>query len=78
MKYLSNDDRAEWRNIWCILRSLDYHELRRAGSEWGLSEGWDPLNVGWPKFRDDPHGYLLQTDVAQAAIIWSAVEKRLK
>ena len=32
MKRLSKEDRARWRNIWCILRSLDWHELEASGA----------------------------------------------
>ena len=77
MKYLSKDDRAEWLNIGCILRAMDYPDLETAAEE-GLSAGWPALDRGWSDFCSNPAGYLLQTDVAQAAIIWSAVEKRLK
>ena len=28
MATLSKKERAQWRNIWCILRSLDMHELK--------------------------------------------------
>ena len=76
MKTLSKEARSQWRNVWCILRSLDHYELEEVGvSE--LPEGWVALDLGWPDFCDNPHRYLLQTDVAQAAIIWRAVEKRM-
>lgn len=70
MKKLTDADRAQWRNIWCILRSLDWHEI--SGGSFGLSVG------EWGKFRSDPHGYLIRTDDRQADAIWRAVEKRLK
>ena len=67
MKYLSNDDRAEWRNIWCILRSIDLHELDELA----------PFSC-WPSFREDPHGFLVLADDRTADAIWRVIEKRLK
>ena len=67
---ISLEDRGQWRNIWCILRSLDWHEI--SGGSYGLSIG------DWGKFRSDPHGYLIRADDSQADAIWAAVEKRLK
>ena len=66
MTKLSDADRVQWRNIWCILRSLDLHELKRVP------------NFDWDNFRDKPHRYLISTDDRQAAAIWDAVEKRMK
>ena len=37
---LTDADRAQWRNIWCILRSLDAHELAALGSGARRSGGW--------------------------------------
>ena len=74
---ISKEDRAQWLNVWCILRAMDYPDLETAAED-GLSAGWDALDFGWSDFCSDPAGYLLQTDAAQAAIIWRAVEKRLK
>ena len=71
MKKLTDADRRQWRNIWCILRSLDWHELDACGAG-------DIEEFGWIEFRDEPHRYLLRTDDRQAACIWAAVEKRLK
>ena len=56
--------RNQWRNIWCILRSLDRHEIQYP-------------DLDWPKFRDDPHGYFVRCDTATADAIWAAVEKRM-
>ena len=65
-KKISGKERSQWRNVWCVLRSLDWHEIR-------------DLSIGdWGKFRSDPHGYLIRADDSQADAIWAAVEKRLK
>ena len=71
MKKLTEADRAQWRNVWCILRSLDWPELDAAGAG-------DIEEFGWYEFRAEPHRYLLRTDDRQASVIWRAVEKRLK
>ena len=71
MSKLTDTERAKWRNIWCILRSLDWYELEAAGAG-------DIRDFDWPKFRDSPHAYVIRTDESQAAVIWAAVEKRLK
>ena len=69
-KKISASERSRWRNIWCILRSLDWHDI--SGGSYGLSIG------DWVKFRSNPHGYLIRTDDRQADAIWRAVEKRMK
>ena len=56
--------RKAWRNIWCILRSLDRHEIE-----------CDSLD--WPRFRDDPHAYFVRCDDATSDAIWAAVERRM-
>ena len=71
VKEISADERAQWRNVWCILRGLDWFELEESGAE-------DIEGYSWPEFSDDPHSYLIKTDDAQADAIWRAVEKRLK
>ena len=68
-KKISADERAKWRNIWCILRSLDKDEVEAA------EPGRD---FDWPRFRDAPQQYLIRADAQQADGIWRAVEKRLK
>ena len=68
VKEISADARAQWRNIWCVLRSLDLHELNEC----------DSPHFDYAKFRDEPHRYLIRTDDRQADAIWRAVEKRLK
>ena len=66
MKRLTQDDRDQWRNIWCILRSIDFREIK------------DLSLVDWGKFRSDPHGYLVRSGDSRADAIWAAVEKRMK
>ena len=68
---LSTEERARWRNIWCILRSMDWHELAELNQ-------YDSPDFDYNKFRDEPHRYLLQADDRQAGAIWRAVEKRLR
>ena len=68
MKKLTDADRSQWRNIWCILRSLDW---------WDFDESVRD-QVNWKSFLPDPHGYVIRTDDRQADAIWRAVEKRLK
>ena len=60
--------RSEFRNVFCILRSLDVHEIDRdaAGFEF---EG--------DKFLEDPHTYLIQCPDRVADAIWAAVERRM-
>ena len=65
MKQLSKEDRAQWRNIWCALKWLNFYQVDAPGFD-------------WDKFESDPHAYLIRTDDRQAAAIWSAVERRLK
>ena len=67
---ITKEQRQAWRNIWCILHSLDLHELRAAGAS-------DDIFFHWESFRADPHRYVLRTDDFQAAAIWAAVEKRM-
>ena len=71
MTKLTAADRSQWRNIWCILRSLDNDELEASGAVY--VPGFD-----WFKFQADPHAYLIHAEHVQAAAIWRAVEKRLK
>ena len=56
--------RKNYRNIWCILRSLDRHEI-------------DCPGLDWPAFRDHPHEFFLRCDDPTSDSIWKAVEKRL-
>ena len=67
---ITKEQRGMWRNIWCVLRSLELDELQEAGAI-------VPLGFNWPAFRHNPHGYLIRTDDSQAAVIWAAVEKRM-
>ena len=67
MKKISTAERAEWRNIWCLLRSIDADEIEEAAGP----------DFDWPRFRDDPHKYLIRTDQRQSDAIWRAVEKKL-
>ena len=69
VKHLSKEDRAQWRNVWCVLRSLDSHEIEP-----------DRIIkvVDWRFFCLDPHAYLIRANDRQADAIWTAVEKRLK
>ena len=62
-------NRHEWRNIYCILHSLDAHEIK-------IPED-TPTEFDWPAFRDNPHQYLLKCSDGVAELIWKAVEKRL-
>ena len=56
--------RKDYRNIWCILRSLDRHEINCP-------------SLDWPAFRDDPHAFFVRCDTPTADAIWKAVEKRM-
>ena len=76
MKKLTRDERAQWRNIWCILRSVGKEPLRSSLDLHELGE-LAPFS-NWPSFREDPHGFLARADDRQAALIWAAVEKRMK
>ena len=72
MRALSKEERAEWSNIWRILRSLDWRDLAE------LLDQSDSPDPDYAQFRDHPHRYLLQADDRRADAIWRAVEKRLK
>lgn len=67
------DLRKNWRNIWCILRSIDRHEVQFSdpyrAEEWKFSQ--------WPEFRDDPHAYFVRCEDVVADAIWAAVDKQL-
>ena len=59
--------RKNYRDVWCILRTLDLHEevdATRTGFDWDL-------------FRRDPHRYFIRCQDDVADMIWAAVEKRL-
>ena len=60
-------NRHEFRNIYCILHSLDAYELTDL----------DQDEFDWPKFRDNPHDYFLKCPDGLADGIWKAVEKRM-
>ena len=62
-------NRSEWRNIYCILHSLDAYEIK-------IPED-TPTEFDWSAFRDSPHQYLLQCSDGVAELIWKAVEKRM-
>ena len=68
MRTLKGSERDRWRNIWCILRSIDLYEL----------EGGDFPVVDWPIFRDNPHAYFVRNfDNQIGDAIWEVVEKRM-
>ena len=48
--------RKNYRNIWCILRSIDMHEVEF--SDPARAEEWKTHR--WAKFRDDPHSYFIR------------------
>ena len=49
-KSMSDKLRKSWRNIWCILRALDRHEVRFENPI--LENQWK--EVWWAAFRDQP------------------------
>ena len=65
--------RTNYRNIWCVLRSIDMGEVEF--SDPARAEEWKMYR--WAKFRDDPHSYFIRCEPAVADAIWEAVEKRL-
>ena len=67
------DLRKNYRNIWCILRSIDMHEVEF--SDPARVEEWKAYR--WAEFRDDPHSYFLRCEDVVADAIWEAVENRL-
>ena len=50
MKIFKGSERSRWRNIWCILRSIDLFELDLTSCP----------DFDWPKFRDNPHSYFVR------------------
>lgn len=56
--------RNEFRNALNFIRFINKDELG--------SPDW------WPYFRDNPIGYFLRCDDANAAIIWAVVEKQMQ
>ena len=63
---MSDLTKRQWLNIYCILRSLDLHELD------GGMPGFD-----WESFRDDPHQYFLKCPSSVSDMIWDAVKRRM-
>ena len=61
---MSDNLRRAYRNIWCILRSLDRHEIKLE-------------SLDWESFRDDPHAFFIKCDTPTADAIWEAVERRM-
>lgn len=68
-----NELRKSWRNIWCILRSIDQDEVQF--ETLARKQEWDRWH--WSRFREDPHGFFVRCDTFFADAIWAAVEKRL-
>ena len=60
----------EWRNAWCVIRSIDRHELELAGLRLDDDR--------WMRFRYHPHEFLIRADDETARIIWSIVRKRME
>ena len=65
--------RSMWRNIYCILRSIDKDEVKFSDPR--MQEEWDKFR--WSNFRDDPHGFIVRCDTYFAEAIWQAVERRM-
>ena len=66
--------REHWRNIWCILRSIDRHEVKF--SDPALQQEWEAYH--WPRFRDNPHGHFIKCDSRVSDAIWEIVLERMK
>ena len=66
--------RKNYRNIWCILRSIDAHEVKF--SDPARAEEWKFYE--WTKCQANPHSYFARCEPAVADAIWDAVEKRLE
>ncbi len=56
----------EFRNILCILRSIDKHELVQEGVDIEL----------WDRFKADPYMTFIQMSDQDALGIWRIVERR--
>ena len=71
--------RTAYRNIWCILRSLDLHEIEAQFAAGPLDTQWreNLCDWHWPSFRDDPHVYFLTVNDTIADCIWRAVMARM-
>ena len=73
MMSLSSKSRAQWRNIWCILRSLDCHEVEFSNP--ALQKDW--VESEWEIFREHPHSFVVRCSDKVADAIWEAVERRM-
>ena len=58
------DDKRQFRNRLCILRSIDRHEVS------GLTDRQ------WERFRADPYGGYLKLDDRGEAVVWEAMRLR--
>ena len=67
------DLRRNYRNVWCILRSIDQHEVRFSDPKW--EKEWNDFR--WAAFRENPHEYFLQAPDIVSDAIWAALEVRL-
>ena len=65
--------RRNYRNVWCILRAIDQHEVRFSDPEW--EKEWNDFR--WAAFRENPHEYFLQAPDIVSDAIWAALEVRL-
>lgn len=67
---------ADFHNGIRILINLDLWALQEEGLFKGPTAVTD--KDGWPRFRDNPWRYLIAASDKEAAMIWAAMQKRMK
>ena len=65
--------RKNYRNVWCILRTIDQQDV--SFSDPALEDEWKIC--WWTAFRESPHRFFIRCDTRVADAIWAVVEKRL-
>lgn len=70
---VSDKLRKDYRNVWCILRSIDMDEVEF--SDPARAEEWKAYL--WAAFRDNPHHFFIKCEPIVSDAIWAAVEKCL-
>ena len=77
LQKMDDERRAEYRNIWCILRSLDQHEVEAQFDSVPDSDRRNLVDWDWPKFRNDPHAFYIKANDTLSAAIWRGVKERM-
>jgi hypothetical protein len=65
-------NRHDFRNGLCIIRSIDMHQLEKAGV---IRDG---DGKAWQAFRSNPERFFLCCEEAAAEALWGLIERRLE